>query len=84
MKTLTLIGAGLLTVVCVSAWVWVCVCVGRVGWGGGAGGKEKEDNRIKQPDIEKGDGASLEASTPMLIPLPGTLHTLETLFTQQP
>lgn len=52
-------------------------------WGGG-GGKEKEDNRIKQPDIEKGDGASLEASTPMLTPLPGTLHTLETLFTQQP
>lgn len=61
--------------------VRVRVCGGGVGWGGG---KEKEDNRIKQPDIEKGDGASLEASTPMLTPLPGTLHTLETLFTQQP
>lgn len=61
--------------------VGVCVCA-CVCWGGGV--KEKKDNRIKQPDIEKGDGASLEASTPMLTPLPGTLHTLETLFTQQP
>lgn len=51
---------------------------------GGEGGVKKKDNRIKQPDIEKGDSESLEASTPMLTPLPGTLHTLETLFTQQP
>lgn len=29
-------------------------------------------------------GASPEASTPVLTPLPGTLRTLETLFTQQP
>lgn len=71
--------------------MFVCVC--RQGeW---SKLKKEGDNRIKEPDIEKGErrwrwgagvgsSASPEASTPVLTPLPGTLRTLETLFTQQP
>ena len=49
--------------------------------------RERERERERKGGIkreEKGNGEPLESCGPAFTPLPGTLHTPETLFTQQP
>src|SRR4029434_7790150 len=49
--------------------------------------RERERERERKGGIKrekKGNGEPLESCGPAFTPLPGTLHTPETLFTQQP